>query len=416
MNTKVKASAQSVISNYSDNFCVGVCDNHSTAIATVGFEIDGKSTVKVVPTPNGEMASRQHIILDAHNLESKGFDLDKYSYAIIEYKYLSKKPLEKVKMGFHILGTMLAVKKPVLTYSYDYITAGDWNLAYFNIGKALKDSFTEGSHVLSQLHIFPFGSTKPSVMSEDDVMYIGSITFSSENPNPDRVYNVSFIGGGAKGVAPCEIKVHEDEEITLPECTFTMEGYEFDGWWHPMSDHMTSGYVTSPDINHVFNPGDKFTVENDDAEFFAKWKVADKSTTQIVHTPYDKILVEFAGKSKMTVDKLSEIRKAEILATTDNLVITGTKYYVSEDGDDTNDGKSPEKAWKSIDKASTAELESGDGVLFRRGDIFRGNLKTINGVSYGAYGSGAKPKLLGSEENGDIRTVLPLLARSRISW
>ena len=67
------------------------------------------------------------------------------------------------------------------------------------------------------------------------------------------------------------------------------------------------------------------------------------------------------------LDALSEAHKQEIRSLSDNLVIRGTAYYVSCDGDDQNDGKSPETAWKTLARVSAAELSAGDGVLFRRG-------------------------------------------------
>ncbi len=92
-------------------------------------------------------------------------------------------------------------------------------------------------------------------------------------------------------------------------------------------------------------------------------------------------------------------RKKEIRETKDCLEIKGTTYYVSCDGDDSNDGTSPEKAWKSIYRVSNTWLYPGDGVLFRRGDLFRGEVQTRPGVSYGAYGEGEKPKFYGWDED-----------------
>ena len=83
----------------------------------------------------------------------------------------------------------------------------------------------------------------------------------------------------------------------------------------------------------------------------------------------------------------------------DGLTIKGTTYYVSAAGDDTSDGLTPATAWKSLARVSDAELCAGDGVLFRRGDIFRGVLRTRAGVSYGAYGEGEKPRLYGWDRN-----------------
>ena len=97
-------------------------------------------------------------------------------------------------------------------------------------------------------------------------------------------------------------------------------------------------------------------------------------------------------------NELFEKRKQEILNTKDSLKITGTAYYVSNSGDDKNDGKSENTPWKSFDRVSNADLKSGDGVFFKRGDIFRGSLNAKSGVSYGAYGEGEKPKFYASDK------------------
>ena len=108
----------------------------------------------------------------------------------------------------------------------------------------------------------------------------------------------------------------------------------------------------------------------------------------------------------------------------------GIVYYVSPDGDDNNDGKSPETAWKTLDKVnsaaaawygwdgvynspgfpefqwasdhpeSCAALKPGDVVLFQRSGQWRGVLRTVDGVTYSAYGEGPKPEILCSPENG----------------
>lgn len=107
----------------------------------------------------------------------------------------------------------------------------------------------------------------------------------------------------------------------------------------------------------------------------------------------------------------------------------GTIYYVSPDGNDANDGLSPATAWKTLGKVNSAavtwpdgmlnsssfpeyqwasehdesqwaSLKSGDVVLFQRGGQWRGMLRTVEGVTYSAYGEGSKPELLSSPENG----------------
>lgn len=99
------------------------------------------------------------------------------------------------------------------------------------------------------------------------------------------------------------------------------------------------------------------------------------------------------------LEERSAKRKEEILHAEDHQKISGTVYYVSCDGSDENDGMSPESSWKTLGKVSEAELAPGDGVLFRRGDLFRGFVRTQPGVTYAAYGTGEKPKFYGWDKS-----------------
>lgn len=74
-------------------------------------------------------------------------------------------------------------------------------------------------------------------------------------------------------------------------------------------------------------------------------------------------------------------------------------YYVSNQGNDANDGLSPATAWQSLAKINETPLADGDQILFQRGQVFRGQLnprKTYTGLTYGAYGAGARPVIAGS--------------------
>lgn len=100
-------------------------------------------------------------------------------------------------------------------------------------------------------------------------------------------------------------------------------------------------------------------------------------------------------------DKEADAMRAEILNLPDTLKNKdGRKFYVSQqNGDDQNDGTSPDRAWKTLSRVSGAVLTAGDIVLFERGGVYRGELRVQNGVSYGAYGSGPKPALYNSAKN-----------------
>jgi hypothetical protein len=89
---------------------------------------------------------------------------------------------------------------------------------------------------------------------------------------------------------------------------------------------------------------------------------------------------------------------------------TGRTFFVSSgSGDDGFDGLSPQSPWRSLGKVNAAEVRPGDKVLFHRSEMWRGTLIPRSGregapVTYGTYGEGARPLLLGSvsrNEPGD---------------
>lgn len=85
--------------------------------------------------------------------------------------------------------------------------------------------------------------------------------------------------------------------------------------------------------------------------------------------------------------------------------IQGKCWYVSNDGDDCNDGASEKSPWRTckrlIEAQKLGDVRRGDGVFFRCGDVwdaaFSTNwsgdyaLRIISGVTYSSYGKGAKP-------------------------
>ncbi|MCO5274613.1 MAG: right-handed parallel beta-helix repeat-containing protein [Flavobacteriales bacterium] len=99
---------------------------------------------------------------------------------------------------------------------------------------------------------------------------------------------------------------------------------------------------------------------------------------------------------------------AKVLATallaTSALLAQATDYYVSPTGNDSNNGTSPSTAWKTIDRVNQLSftLQPGDKVLFQRGGTWRGEvfLGTSGAagqpITVGAYGSGPKPIIKGS--------------------
>jgi len=98
-----------------------------------------------------------------------------------------------------------------------------------------------------------------------------------------------------------------------------------------------------------------------------------------------------------------------------------TIYYVSNDGDDDDSGMTPGTAWQTIEHVNGQTFEPGDSILFRRGDTWRETLRISSSgtpsswITFGAYGEGGKPRLLGSEQAVGWTEVAPNVWRSSTS-
>jgi hypothetical protein len=85
------------------------------------------------------------------------------------------------------------------------------------------------------------------------------------------------------------------------------------------------------------------------------------------------------------------------------LTANATNYYVSASGNDSNNGTSTSTPWKTIAKINSRTFLPGDYILFRRGDMWREELTPPssgvagNPITFGAYGSGAKPIINGAD-------------------
>lgn len=103
------------------------------------------------------------------------------------------------------------------------------------------------------------------------------------------------------------------------------------------------------------------------------------------------------------MEKEAKLFRDRVESATDNCVIAGKKYYVSQNGNDKFDGTAPEKAVRTISRIAQFidVLKPGDGVLFERGSVFRTTVdfNLVDGVTYAAYGQGDKPQIYGSYKN-----------------
>lgn len=91
--------------------------------------------------------------------------------------------------------------------------------------------------------------------------------------------------------------------------------------------------------------------------------------------------------------------RSQILSTKDTLpsTVTGNIYYFAENG--ITGAAGTEDHPLAFSDLRNLLLSSGDAVLFKRGDLFRGTIQLKSGVYYGAYGIGDKPKIYESAQN-----------------
>lgn len=91
----------------------------------------------------------------------------------------------------------------------------------------------------------------------------------------------------------------------------------------------------------------------------------------------------------------------------------GNVYYVSNNGSDKANGKTPETTFATIEHALGRKLKAGDAILLERGSQWHVPVKEKSGlnssaywmpkgVTLGAYGDGARPVLRGDAEDASV--------------
>lgn len=125
-------------------------------------------------------------------------------------------------------------------------------------------------------------------------------------------------------------------------------------------------------------------------------------------------MTSFGMASPLTADAAKDNAKAalegEITLTADGDAATGdngTYYIDAVNGNDSNDGKSEAKAWKSLQKAASLQLGAGGKVLLKAGCTWNDQKLMIrdargtveNPVVIGKYGDGKNPIINGNGSN-----------------
>lgn len=117
---------------------------------------------------------------------------------------------------------------------------------------------------------------------------------------------------------------------------------------------------------------------------------------------YKEGFMESSDATLLLLDEYAEHMRNNVVESTSNYKINedSTVYYFSNSGSSLNDGLSPQSPKSTLyDLKHEVKLKEGDVVLFERGSIFRGTIVARSGVTYSAYGEGAKPIICGSTQD-----------------
>ena len=92
--------------------------------------------------------------------------------------------------------------------------------------------------------------------------------------------------------------------------------------------------------------------------------------------------------------------------------IRAATYYVDATiGYDSNNGLSPESAWKTVAKVNASTFRQGDQILFKRGEIWREQLNVPSSgspgspITFGSYGIGDRPIISGANILSNFRAL-----------
>ena len=179
----------------------------------------------------------------------------------------------------------------------------------------------------------------------------------------------------------------------------------------PHGESTTSSNPTSSD-NSVSQNNDASEQTNVESESIdpLRGSYSYELTTSNINDTVEEIIptgntANLSNPLKGYADKEADALREEILSTRNTeeyYNITGKKYYISSiNGDDLNSGETPEQALKTTEPIRSLHLQPGDALLFERGSVFRlaSSILAEDGVIYGSYGEGEKPKFYTSPMN-----------------
>ena len=263
----------------------GIVNRKSTATVTKNVEFEGKTAVKFVPTPDTDEAATNPIILDCWSLANytDKVEVPKYKYVGVTYYYATGNPSYSGSLKFSILPGNTGAASGTI-YSTEEIVTNAWTEAIFPFGTSVGINESAEKKYINQVHFYPFGETKASNVTADDVIYVAAYTFYENNPGPTVTYTASFYAADpdATGTAPETIEYVLGDTYTLPANPFTLENGTFLGW--------KSSYD-----GELYDPGDEITAVEGNVYYSAVW------SEQVVYPDY--LYLDFTKYANGIVNK-----------------------------------------------------------------------------------------------------------------
>ena len=248
------------------------CVDKKISATIENIELDGKSVVSIKPLVKD--AENPTVLIDGFGFNQKlTVDIREYKFASVEYKYVSSRPVPD-KMILRVLKSGGILKTSTAVTATGMLEAGEWKTAYFPLGGALAPQIDEtGDGIIRQIHFYPFGNTAVSTMNENDVLYIGKLSFYKKNPDPNATVTVEYAKGNpdAEGETPDKVVIKLGENHTVAPCALTLKDGTFLGW-------------KAAGSNKIYQPGDVITPEID-VLLTAEWKV-EEEVKEFISLPF----------------------------------------------------------------------------------------------------------------------------------
>lgn len=230
----------------------GICNGMHSAKVEMNVSFEGKTAVKVTPTPDINDASA--VNLDNYGITSKvKINSGVYKYVVVDYYYDSADPSFTGKMRINM------IKPSMQAESLTPVVTGKWAQAVFRFPST--PAIKEAAEDVAQFHFYPYNTTNPAQLRADDVMYISDFTFYATNPDKDATYKLEFKSEDpdVTGTPVPTVNAKYGDEIKVPECTLISKSSSFEGW------------KCSVD-GKVYQPGDTFKTPDTDVTFLVVWK------------------------------------------------------------------------------------------------------------------------------------------------